>query len=64
MKGEVEERLRELGKNGLGTDCYWSSSELDDIGIWAWYVNFYDGSLNQYGDKVRNSYRVRPILAF
>lgn len=50
------------GAQQLDTSWYWSSTELSPAG--AWHLSFGDGSLNLWGNKVKDKFRVRPVSAF
>ena len=50
------------GANQLSEDWYWSSTENSAAS--AWLLNLSYGSLNDWGDKENDSYKVRPVSAF
>ena len=53
--------LGKIGGTKLGTDYYWSSSEISDGS--AWQLNFSNGIAGGY-DKDLSNCCVRPVLAF
>ena len=62
--GMLNTKIGELGGNTYGDyDFYWSSTEDSDNSSNAGNVFFYDGSV-YYGGKDRDTYHVRPLLAF
>ena len=44
------------------TSWYWTSTERSSQ--YAWYLNFSDGTLNYWRDKVQDKGHVRPVSAF
>lgn len=50
------------GAQQLDTSWYWSSTEASPAGAWLLY--FGDGTLNHWGNKVKDKGHVRPVSAF
>ena len=50
------------GAQQLDTSWYWSSTESSPAT--AWYLNFADGGLNGWPNKVKDEGLVRPVSAF
>ncbi len=64
-KDKLNPYISKVGGTVFGYDNYWSSTESSGYSGYAWYVNFYLGSVyDGNGDKDRKAYRVRPLLAF
>jgi hypothetical protein len=62
VKDRLDSMLTKCGGDKLTDDYYWSSTEYS--GTDAWNLNFSDGYVYRYGNKVTNQYRVRPVSAF
>lgn len=59
-KDFLNKQLQMVGGTPFGDDGYWSSTEKD--GENAYYMDFSDGTVRE-GNKGKNAYRMRPILA-
>ena len=64
-KAMLNKQIEKVGNgNTFGSAGYWSSTERSNYSSYAWYVDFYYGSVSYSGDKSSYTYRVRPLLAF
>lgn len=62
-KNMLETQIRKVNENDFGSGSYWSSTEVSDSSN-VWYVYFGSGVVYYFGLKHRDTYRVRPLLAF
>ena len=58
----IDKKLKEHGGEPLKDEYYWSSSEDDYYGGYAWVVRPSDGSM--YSNIKNTSYRVRCVIEF
>ncbi len=63
-KSMLNPQIGKVGGTTFGLDYYWSSTERSNYSLAAWYVDFYNGGVNNFGRKNDYTYRVRPLLAF
>lgn len=60
-KNKINAALKAANLPELKESCYWSSTEVSSN--FAWYLWMSDG-YRVWGNKGRNNYYVRPVLAF
>lgn len=53
-KVEIDKALANINGTTLGSDTYWSSSEINDAD--AWCMEFGSGSAGRYSKKASNRY--------
>ena len=63
-KDMLNPQIEKAGGTVFGRDYYWSSTEYSDYSNRAWYVDFGNGVVGNYGSKYGRICRVRPLLAF